>query len=159
MLYGWMKSLIVYLILAAAVVNLSPSGSYKKYIKFFTGIVAIILLMKPISYIFNFDEGMIFSQMRDMSTFDLSGDNQSYDEIDDYYELSLSKAITYELNKRGFLVSEVSVITDKDNKILKCTVYVSSDSDIDASFEENEIKKYIFQVYNLDSDNINVVRR
>lgn len=159
MLYGWMKSLIVYLVLAAAVVNLSPSGNYKKYIKFFAGIVAIILLMKPISYVFEFDESKLLSLDLDAGSLLLEEDNPAYDEISDYYDLSLAKAILYELNKRGFMVIDVSVTTDKDNRLLKCRVCVSDESDIDSSFEDNEIKKYIFQVYNLDIDNINVVRR
>ena len=158
MLFGWMKSLIIYLIFAGAIINMSPAGSYKKYIKFFTGIVAIIILMKPISFIFDFDESMLYGVVNEIELYSKDeklGDEQSID----YYDLSLAEAIKLELSHRGFLVDQVSVITDKDNRLLSCVVYISKKSELDKEFEINNIKKYLFQVYNLDNHNINVVRR
>lgn len=158
MLFGWMKSLIIYLIFAGAVINMTPVGSYKKYIKFFTGIVAIIILMKPISFIFDFDESKLYGVVNQIDVYSNEGklgDNQ----VVDYYDLSLAEAIKLELCDRGFLVEQVSVITDKDNRLLSCVVYVSKKSQLDKEFESNNIKKYLFQVYNLDNHNINVVRR
>ncbi len=158
MLFGWMKSLIIYLIFAGAVINMTPAGSYKKYIRFFTGIVAIIILMKPISYIFDFDESKLYGAINQIDGFSNEGDF-SDNQVVDYYDLSMSEAIKLELSDRGFLVEQVSVITDKDNKLLSCVVYVSNKSELDKEFESNNIKKYLFQVYNLDNHNINVVRR
>lgn len=158
MLFGWMKSLIIYLIFAGAVINMTPVGSYKKYIKFFTGIVAIIILMKPISFIFDFDESKLYGVVNQIDVYSYEGklgDNQ----VVDYYDLSLAEAIKLELCDRGFLVEQVSVITDKDNRLLSCVVYVSKKSQLDKEFESNNIKKYLFQVYNLQNHNINVVRR
>lgn len=160
MLYGWMKSLIIYLIFAGAVINLSPSGSYKKYIKFFTGMVAIIILMKPISYIFSFDVGKLQNIWGDIDGFsEYAADNLEAEDVIDYYELSLSEGIKLELVERGFKVEEVSVITDKESNPLSCIIYVNKESDLDYEFVEGNIKKYLFQVYNLDYHNINVVRR
>lgn len=158
MLFGWMKSLIIYLIFAGTVINMTPAGSYKKYIRFFTGIVAIIILMKPISYIFNFDESRLYGAINQIDGFSNEGDFND-NQVVDYYDLSMSEAIKLELSDRGFLVEQVSVITDKDNKLLSCVVYVSNKSQLDKEFESNNIKKYLFQVYNLDNHNINVVRR
>jgi len=158
LLFGWMKSLIIYLIFAGAVINMTPAGSYKKYIKFFTGIVAIIILMKPISFIFDFDESKLYGIVNQMDVYgneSKMNDNQ----VVDYYNLSLAEAIKIELSDRGFSIEQVSVITDKDNKLLSCVVYVSKKSELDMEFENNNIKKYLFQVYNLDNHNINVVRR
>ncbi len=158
MLFGWMKSLIIYLIFAGAVINMTPAGSYKKYIKFFTGIVAIIILMKPISFIFDFDENKLYGIVNQIELYtneDKLNDNQ----LTDYYDLSLAEAIKLELIDRGFSVEQVSVITDKDDKLLSCVVYVNKKSQLDMEFESNNIKKILFQVYNLDNHNINVVRR
>ena len=159
MLYGWMKSLIIYLIFAGAVINLSPSGNYKKYIKFFTGIVAIIILMKPISYIFGFDESVVYGSFEDIGSFSQYNEDLSLDEMVDYYDMGLSEAIRIELCDRGFMVEEISVITDKDGKLLGCTIYIDKKSELDYKFQEDSIKKYLFQVYNLENHNINVVRR
>lgn len=167
MLFGWMKSLIIYLIFAGAVINLSPSGNYKKYIRFFTGLIAIILIMKPLSYIFEFDESMLY---QGYSSFENAiWDNGEYDyesgtlalgeELSDYYDLGLSEGIKQELIKRGFDIVDISVTTDKQDRLIGCKVFVSKNSELDEAFEENEIKKYIFDVYNLEFDNIYVLRR
>ncbi len=158
MLYGWMKSLIIYLIFAGAIINLSPSGSYKKYIRLFTGLIAIIILMKPISYIFNFDESKLYNALGNVGKSEYQIDELD-SEVADYYDLSLNEGIKLELNDRGFMVEEVSVINNQDNELLSCTVYVSSSQDMDPDFAENNIKSYINEVYNLDVANIYVLRR
>ena len=160
MLYGWMKSLIIYLIFAGAIINLSPSGNYKKYIRFFTGIVAIIILMKPISYIFDYDESKLYSGFNGLDKLEeISGDDMGHETIMDYYDLSVTESIRMELIDRGFDVEAVEVVTDKDDKMLSCRLYVSKNSEIDFEFLENNIKKYVNEVYNLSFDNIYVVRR
>ena len=160
MLYGWMKSLIIYLIFAGAIINMSPSGNYKKYIRFFTGIVAIIILMKPISYIFSFDESKLYSGLNGLDKLEeISGEDINYETIMDYYDLSMTESIRMELTDRGFNVEAVEVVTDRDDKLLSCRVYISKNSELDFEFEENNIKKYVNEVYNLSFDNIYVVRR
>lgn len=167
MLYGWMKNLIVYLIFAGAVINLSPSGSYKKYIRLVTGLVAIIIIIKPMSYIFNFDERQLYglfdrayAEGQLAMQGDLYGMNETYSaDIYDYYELGLGEGIKQELNARGLMVAQVSVVTDSDNRLLSCRVYVEKSEAMDAEFQEDNIKKYINEVYYLEFDNIYVVRR
>ncbi|MBE5933341.1 MAG: hypothetical protein E7263_07980 [Lachnospiraceae bacterium] len=160
MLYGWMKSLIIYLIFAGAIINMSPSGNYKKYIRFFTGIVAIIILMKPISYIFSFDESKLYYGFNGIDKLEeISGEDINYETIMDYYDLSITESIRMELTDRGFNVEAVEVVTDRDDKLLSCRVCISKNSELDFEFEENNIKKYVNEVYNLSFDNIYVVRR
>ncbi|MBR3833623.1 MAG: stage III sporulation protein AF [Lachnospiraceae bacterium] len=160
MLFGWMKSLIIYLIFAGVIINLSSSGSYKKYIKFYTGVVAIIILIKPISYIFNFDEKALYGALMEIDSLgNYYEELPSGDKIADYYDMSLSQGIKLELQHRGYMVEEVSVTTDRDDKLVGCRVYIDKASELDKSFEENNIKIYINEVYNLNVDNIYVVRR
>lgn len=51
-LYVWLKDVSFYLILVTAVLYVLPSNSYRKYIRFFTGLVLIILLLNPIWSLF-----------------------------------------------------------------------------------------------------------
>lgn len=167
MLFGWMKNLIVYLIFAGAVINLSPSGSYKKHIRLVTGLVAIIIIIKPISAILNYDERKLYTlfdkayeQGQLVIHRDLYGlEKGEINDIEDYYELSLGEGIKHELNERGLGVTKVSVVTDGDNNVLNCRVYAENTDAMDTGFQENNIKNYINEVYNLEFDNIYVVRR
>ena len=47
-LYQWLQDLAVYLILVSAILQALPQESYQKYIRFFSGLVLIILLMTPL---------------------------------------------------------------------------------------------------------------
>ena len=57
MLFGWMKSLIFYLLLATIVTHMAPSNQYKQYIRYFIGLVVIVLLASPLKFLFEFGSG------------------------------------------------------------------------------------------------------
>lgn len=160
MLYGWIKSLVIYLIFSGIIINLAPSGNYKKYIRLFTGIIAIIILIKPISYIFNYDNKEIMNLMKGIESFrDYNIDSESYEEIYDYYDMGVSESIRLKLEGQGYHVQEVSILTDIDNNILSCGIYIEDSTGVDGKIVENNIKNYISQVYNLQIDSIYIVRR
>ena len=46
--YEWLRNISYYLILVTAVCYVLPSGSYRKYIRFFTGLVLISMLLVPV---------------------------------------------------------------------------------------------------------------
>ena len=46
-LYEWLRDISYYLILVTAVTYVLPSNAYRKYIRFFTGLVLILILMAP----------------------------------------------------------------------------------------------------------------
>ncbi len=159
MLFDWMKSLIIYLIFAGAIINLSPSGNYKKYIRLFTGLIAIIILLNPIAMVFNYDSNQLYGLINSINYNDSLGLTGINNELIDYYDLSLSEVIKSQLVDRGFSVEAVNTITDQNNNLLSCNVFLDASSKLDASFEENNIKSLINEFYNLDIDNIYVVRR
>lgn len=47
-IYGWIQNITVYLIVTAAVLYAVPGKDYGKYIKFFSGLILILLLAMPI---------------------------------------------------------------------------------------------------------------
>lgn len=44
----WIQNISVFLIVSAAVLHAVPGKDYRKYIRFFTGIILILLLAEPI---------------------------------------------------------------------------------------------------------------
>ena len=47
-IYGWIQNISVYLIVMAAVMHAIPGKDYGKYIRFFSGLVLILLLAGPL---------------------------------------------------------------------------------------------------------------
>lgn len=47
-IYGWIQDISVYLIVMAAVMHAIPGKDYGKYIRFFSGLVLILMLSSPL---------------------------------------------------------------------------------------------------------------
>jgi len=46
--YEWLKNLVFYMILVTAVMQVIPGRGYEKYIRFFCGLILVILLTTPL---------------------------------------------------------------------------------------------------------------
>lgn len=156
MLFGWMKSLIFYLLLATIVTHMAPSNQYKQYIRYFIGLVVIILLASPLKFLFDFGSGDLQELLYEIEHVEgqesVAGVGGS---ITDYYGMGVREGLKKELG--SYPVEDVAIITDTDGTLLQCTVYVN-----EAGATEDmgkEIKKYISDVYNLEDARIYVVRR
>lgn len=54
-LYEWIRNIAFYMILVMVVIQILPDSSYKKYVRFFTGLVLILLMATPVLKIFGMD--------------------------------------------------------------------------------------------------------
>lgn len=48
-LYQWMENLAFYMVMITAVMHIIPDKGYQRYLRFFTGLVLIIMLAAPIA--------------------------------------------------------------------------------------------------------------
>ena len=48
-IYQWMKNLSFYLVLLSVLLQMIPGEQYKKYVKFFAGMILIMMLLKPMA--------------------------------------------------------------------------------------------------------------
>lgn len=55
-LYEWIQNIAFYMVLATVLIQILPDNTYKKYIRFFTGMILILLLMTPVLKIFGMEE-------------------------------------------------------------------------------------------------------
>lgn len=55
-IFDWVKSIVFYLILLTVVTHLLPGSKYEKYVKLFTGMLLVIIVIKPVTHIFSVDE-------------------------------------------------------------------------------------------------------
>lgn len=159
-MFTWMKSLVMYLILSGICINLSPGRNYKRYISFFTGIVIIIIVAQPLSYIAHLSRGDIGKITDSMDGYlSESSSVKTFDSMYDYYEMSLAKSVEITLLESGCEVKEISVIADENNNPQRLYVYVDKGVNEDSMAAEDKIKKVINEVYNVDMSSIYVVRR
>lgn len=55
-IYEWLKNLSGYMLLVTMVSNLLPSEDYRKYIRFFCGLILIVMLSMPLFQLFNIEK-------------------------------------------------------------------------------------------------------
>lgn len=51
-IYEWLKNLTTYTLLMSLIIQLIPNETYQKYIRFFCGMVLIVLLITPLFQMF-----------------------------------------------------------------------------------------------------------
>lgn len=63
-LYAWLESLICYFILLFAVMNCLPDNSYRKYIRYYMGLLLILVVLSPLLHLSGM-EGQIAAYTRE----------------------------------------------------------------------------------------------
>ena len=58
LVYEWMKNLVFYSLLVSIVTNVMPNSEYQKYIRFFLGMLLIVVAVTPVLKVLNLDETM-----------------------------------------------------------------------------------------------------
>ena len=48
LIYDWVKNLVFFYVMFTAVLHLLPKNSYHKYIKFFGGLLLVVMLLTPV---------------------------------------------------------------------------------------------------------------
>ena len=55
-LYEWIRNVAFYLVLVTALLHVLPRSGDQKYIRFFTGLVLILLVLAPVLKLFQMEE-------------------------------------------------------------------------------------------------------
>lgn len=55
-IYEWIENIAFYMVIVVAAMQMIPGDSYKKYIRFFAGMILILMLTGPILKIFGMSE-------------------------------------------------------------------------------------------------------
>jgi len=55
-LYEWTRNFAFYMIIITVIIQIVPGETYKKYVRFFVGMVLILMLTQPILNLFSMKE-------------------------------------------------------------------------------------------------------
>ncbi len=121
-LYQWVGSILCFLIFVTMVQNLLPSKSYEKYIRFFVGMVLILLVMQPFlgglrleDRIACYFEAISFqNDARDLSREILGIEKQRLLQVIDAYEQAVERDVAVMAEDAGFAVEAVQAEIDSD---------------------------------------------
>jgi stage III sporulation protein AF len=134
-IFDWIRSIIYYLIFITVVANLLPNKKYEKYIRFFAGMVLILLVLKPITGGLRLDDTLAYyfeSISLKKEATELTGeitkmDGQRLNKMITKYEDAVSGDLEAMAVSAGFLcsTSKAEINQDQDSKKFGHVVRVS----------------------------------
>ncbi len=126
-IYTWMQNIVFYLVIVTAVLEVLPGGNYQKYIRFFTGLVLMVLLLTPVLNLVGAKELFIelyhsyeYEQHRqeieeqekyfeDLDLFEFLPDEYFYGEEDGFASGEGKTASQEDISSYGSMVNEMKV--------------------------------------------------
>ena len=131
-LYAWIKNLAVFYLLFTMVLHLVPAGKYEKYVRFFMGLLLILILLIPVFTLFGKAEelGESFQLLYDKKEEERKvqeGENLQKMFIWKSLEQQLEEEIAEDLMKKNMKAEKVEVLIEGEN--VKAVLYLQSEPD------------------------------
>ncbi|NLZ80886.1 MAG: stage III sporulation protein AF [Clostridiales bacterium] len=122
-LYTWVKNMAYFFILVTIVMNLVPGKQYKKYIKLFTGIILILIILSPVSQLFNLEESLSFYLNMENYQLELEqvqydlllADEKHYEMVTLSYEEDIKNQIEIWAKEKGLYLLDSSIYWEMDS--------------------------------------------
>ena len=116
LIYGWIKNLAYFFIFMTAVLNCLPDNRYRKYVRFFLGMLLIIILCKPLTEFLKLDQVLETSVSRGLLDVEAEGmedrmklEGQQEQYLIQGYEAEIADQVRRFLLERGVTPVETSV--------------------------------------------------
>ncbi|PKM95862.1 MAG: stage III sporulation protein AF [Firmicutes bacterium HGW-Firmicutes-1] len=121
-LSDWAKNIVYYILLVKLISQLLPNGNMSKYIKLFTGVLLIVVVMEPILSLRNLDQ-KVLSNIMNMENMlahkDYNSQSKTYNQINDQLAINLYKKQVEEhirklVHDEGVEVSRIEIEVNED---------------------------------------------
>lgn len=116
-IYSWMKNLAVFYILLTAVLHLVPDRKYERYVRFFMGLLLILMMCTPVFTIFGKNSALMESfethyRAENIIREETEAENIQMLYLKKGYEQEIRRKITEALEKRDIYSGELEVNID-----------------------------------------------
>ena len=175
--YSWVKNLVCFYIFMTAILHLLPKESYRKYVRFFTGLLLVILVLTPVLSLLGDKENLYdkisqtgFFQELDNLKLDTAHLEESQQEIyRKEYEKTIGMDIEQIARREELEVKEVSVQLTEECRLEK--IYMEVEileengifpqkalfSDKEEYPAVHELQKELMNVYQVEEEQMEIV--
>lgn len=123
-LYQWVSGILCFMIFVSAVRAVLPSKKYEKYIRFFTGVVLILLVVQPVLEIFGLEDRLVYyfeqitfqRETEDLKREILGLERQRLERVIGEYEGAVEQDVRIMAEEMGFGVDQVEVAIERDQE-------------------------------------------
>lgn len=123
-LYQWVGSILCYLILVSAIRAVLPSEKYEKYIRLFTGMILILLVVQPITGGLGLEDRLAYyfeaisfqRESEDLKREILGIEEQRLERVVKEYEGAVERDVKGMAEDMGFFVERVEVVIESEQE-------------------------------------------
>lgn len=161
-IFEWIKRMIYLTIFLTLLLQILPKGSYRKYVKFFAGLVFVITILNPLMGLLqqeNWEEnllsGLLMNENVRIGELDFSYMEEKQKE---YYEKSIDAAVREAAEQAAANVDveivDVEVESSEENGSLKSvTVW----TDTSSAILLRDIKERLAEMFSLENNQVEVL--
>lgn len=181
-IYGWVKNLTYYFIFITVVNHVLPHQKYEKYIKLFSGLILILLVVQPITKGLDLEDQISYyfeaitykSEMNDFGKELLGVEQQRLQKMIGQYENAVAMDLEKMIEESGFYAKKTTVTIEQDQAketfgtVIRISMVVSSNPQesqdisgvspvvIDIGEDKEKNRQEIYQE---EQTSLNVLRR
>ena len=156
-LYGWVKNIAFYMILMTLVLNIIPNNNYYKYIKLFSGMIMVVLVLSPIMEFLNLDSSMehyfktitFTEEVNQIKPLLEEADNERFSAVISEYRVGIEREMSRQAQVYGLKLqnADIDLCEDIEAEAFGTIVFAS----LVVSYEEEKSPIYIEPVKIMES--------
>ena len=156
-IYSWIKCLAIFYILLTMLIHLVPTGKYQRYVRFFMGLLLMVMLITPMLSILEKAKTLPESfsslyQQEEKKRLTLDMENLQKSLLEKGVEEQLEKNIPESLKKKGIEVTACKVHIE--GELLKASVWTKEVPDEDL---EGRIKDELGKEWGIRAENCEIL--
>ncbi|QHQ62775.1 stage III sporulation protein AF [Anaerocolumna sedimenticola] len=161
-IYGWVKNIVIFLVLTTIITNLLGKSSYKKYVNLITGIILVILVISPLLKLFQLDKTMdyyfttnsLLAEAEDMNDKLVDAEDNQMSAILKEYKEQIGKQVSNLLEGENLYLTGIEVKVDEDENSSTFGNLLSLN--ISAGYIRNETKEGSVDIDKVDIEDIKI---
>ena len=157
-IYSWIKCLAIFYILLTMLIHLVPTGKYQRYVRFFMGLLLILVLIQPLLTVGQLEQILSWEtlsegiQQEEKKRLTLDLENLQKSLLEKGVEEQLEKNIPESLKKKGIEVTACKVHIE--GELLKASVWTKEVPDEDL---EGRIKDELGKEWGIRAENCEIL--
>lgn len=137
----WVKSGLLFTIIASLIMMLCPNKSYMKHISLVIGLLFILVMIHPVMKFLKLDSTTYISYIENLLLLERTQEELS-DEHLDMYEETVALQLMATFNERGYEVKNIAVEVQKDGSVGTVTLsFINEIKDL------QEIEQYMYDLF------------
>lgn len=159
---NWMKEFLILYLILTILMHLAAADEYKKYLRFLSGMILLLVLISPVMRLFGGDSRLkILQSYEDFwgKMDDFSSDAKQTELLQDAhnlqkYEKIVAADLSAQVQEQGILVSQVSVSLSGDYEINSIAVWLDAQQKSEDPSVKDRLAVLLQDMYHLEERQI-----